>query len=110
MRRGVVNRGEQIEIDVENGHWRPFSNRVLLLTPKICFFPPRLALSAPAAALPAVSCFSQFRWCRSVRFVLGVAADPLAAGIVRVPASNLYRFVNAVISITVTLAMLWQVA
>jgi hypothetical protein len=27
MRRGVVNRGEQIEIDVENGHWRPLSNR-----------------------------------------------------------------------------------
>ena len=45
-----------------------------------------------------------------IRLVLGVAADPLAAGIVRVPASNLYRFVNAVISITVTLAMLWQVA
>jgi hypothetical protein len=47
---------------------------------------------------------------RQIRLVLGVAADPLAAGIVRVPASNLYRFVNAVISITVTLAMLWQVA
>jgi hypothetical protein len=24
---GVVNRGEQIEIGLENGHWRPLSNR-----------------------------------------------------------------------------------
>jgi hypothetical protein len=32
---GVVNRGEQIEIGVENGHWRPLSNRRPCCSP--CF-------------------------------------------------------------------------
>jgi putative DNA primase/helicase len=44
------------------------ARRVLLLTAKNLLFPATHAAGRPRlAAMPAVSCFSQFRWCRSDR-------------------------------------------